>query len=122
MLAHFKHGSWLLSSLHSRGRGHGLEYEIVVVRVAQPGEDDLPEEVEDGCDDSQQAELENNFWQQFAPAEPPRLAGETELEVEAVVGPDGPLVPPVLQDLPHLVAGLGQPRHADGEFWRQTAA
>ena len=88
MLAHLKHGSWLVSSLHSRG--HGLEYEMVVVRVAEPGEDDLPEEVQDGGDDSQQAELENYFWQQFAPAEPLRLTADAELEVEAVVGPGQP--------------------------------
>ena len=37
----------------------------------------------------------------------------------AQAGPGGPLVPPVLQDLPHLVAGLGQPRHSDAELGRQ---
>ena len=90
MLAHFKHGSWLLSSLYSRSRGHRLEDEVVVVGEAEPGEDDLPEEVQDGGDDPQQAELENYFWKQFAPAEPLRLTADAELEVEAVVGPGQP--------------------------------
>ena len=119
MLAHFKHGWWLLSSLPLPSRGHRLEYEIVVVRVAQPGEDNLPEEVQDGGDHSQQAKLENYLREEAAPAEPPGLAAHPQLEVEAVVGPDGPLVPRVAHHLPHLVAGLRQPRHPDGELGRQ---
>ena len=117
MLAHFKHGWWLLSSLRSHSRGHGLEYEIIVVGESQPGEDNLPQEVQDGRDHAQQAELDDNFRQEAAPAESPRLAGDLQLEVEAVGGPGDPLVPLVPHHLPHLVAGLGEPRHPDGEGW-----
>ena len=95
------------------------EDQVVVVRKAQEGEHQLPDEVQDRADNSQESERDDNLGDQFAPGELLCLPADVELEVEAVVGPRPPGVARVGDDLLGLVACLGKSVHTNCKFCGQ---
>ena len=73
---------------------HAPVDQVIVVREAEQGEHELPDQVQHVVHDPQQPEGDHHLGDELGPGEPLGLAAHLELELEAVVsaGPPGVLV------------------------------